>query len=75
MNFPKIMDTLHLLRVYKTQKSWTDAQLAASMTAFGWDWNESYLTSLFAGRLKLDENKKEYIKLYLLNSYRQESIS
>jgi len=75
MNYPKIMDTLYLLRTYKTQKSYSDATLATDLTAFGWTWTESYLASLFAGRQKLDENKTEYIKLYLLDRYSKETIT
>ncbi len=75
MNYPVIMDRLYLLRMYKSQKSYSNAQLAADMILFGWDWNESYLESLFAGRLRMDENKKHYIELYLLDRYSKETIS
>lgn len=75
MNYPEIMDTTYLLQNYKTQKSWSNATLATSLTAFGWTWAESYLASVFAGRSKLDENKIEYIKLYLLDRYSKETIT
>lgn len=74
MNFPVIMDRLYLLRLYKTKKSYSNAQLAADITDFGWDWSESYLARLFAGGLKLDESKKHFIELYLLDRYSKETL-
>ncbi len=75
MNYPEIKDTLSLLRTYKNQKSYSNATLATDLTAFGWTWTESYLALLFTGRMKLDENKIEYIKLYLLDRYSKETLS
>lgn len=75
MNYPEIANTLYLLQMYKTQKSYSDAQLATDLTLFGWDWNESYITSLFAGRVKLDESKENFIKLYLLDRYSKETLA
>ena len=75
MNYPSIMDTTYLLRTYKTQKSYSDATLATDLSTFGWTWTESYLTSLFAGRVKLDESKENFIKLYLLDRYSNETLA
>lgn len=72
MNYPEIMDRLYLLRLYKSKKSYSNTQLAADMTVFGWTWTESYLATLFAGRSKLDESKKHFIELYLLDRYSKE---
>lgn len=74
MNYPEIMDVLNLLLMYKTQKSYSNATLATDLSAFGWTWTESYLTSLFAGRMKLDESKENFIKLYLLDRYSGETL-
>ena len=74
MNYPEIMNALYLLRMYKTKKSYSNATLATDMDLFGWDWPESYLASVFAGRLKLDKNKSEFIKLYLLDRYSKETL-
>lgn len=75
MNYPEIMNVVYRLRLYKTQKSYSNAQLAADLTAFGWDWSEAYVASLFAGKAKLDESKKHFIELYLLDRYSKESLS
>ena len=74
MNYPEIANTLYLLQMYKTQKTYSDATLATDLSAFGWDWNESYITSLFAGRVKMDESKENFIKLYLLDRYSKETL-
>ena len=74
MNYPEIMNALYLLRIYKTKKSYSNATLATDLTAFGWNWNEALLASLFAGRVKLDKSKSEFIKLYLLDRYSNETL-
>ncbi len=74
MNYPEIPNALYLLRIYKTQKSYSNATLATGMTAFGWTWTEALLASLFKGHMKLDKNKSEYIKLYLLDRYSKETL-
>ena len=75
MNYPEIMDTTYRLRLYKTQKSYSNAQLATDLNLFGWDWPESYVASMFAGKSKPDESKKQFIDLYLLDRYSKESLS
>ena len=76
MNYPEIMDTTYRLGLYKAQKSWSNAQLSADMIAFGWqEWTEGYLESLFAGRVKADEENREYMNLYLLDRYSREALS
>lgn len=75
MNQPEIKDAVELLRRYKTQKSWTDAQLATSMTAFGWTWTEMHIVGLFRGTMKPSEEEREYIKRYLLSRYYVENLS
>jgi len=75
MNQPEIKDAVELLRRYKTQKSWTDAQLATSMTAFGWTWTETHVAALFRGTMKPSEEEREYIKRYLLSRYYVETLA
>jgi len=75
MNQPEIKDAVELLRRYKTQKSWTDAQLATSMTAFGWTWTETHVATLFRGTMKPSEEEREYIKRYLLSRYYVETLA
>jgi len=75
MNYPEIMNVVYRLRLYKTQKSYSNAQLATDLTLFGWTWPESYVASMFAGKSKLDEEKKHFIELYLLDRYSKESLS
>ena len=74
MNYPEIMSTLYLLRLYKDKKSYSNATLATDLTAFGWTWTEAHLASLFTGKSKLDENKIEFIKLYLLDRDSKETL-
>ena len=75
MNQPEIINEVELLRRYQAQKTWTDAQLATSMTAAGWTWGEVQIAGLFAGTLKPSEEQREYIKRYLLNRYYVETLS
>ena len=74
-NYPQILDTLERLRLYKSQKVYSNTQLAADMTDFGWTWSESYVASLMAGRKKLDEHKKLFVNKYLLDRYSQETLT
>jgi len=74
MNYPEIMNALYLLRIYKTQKSYSNATLATDMSGFGWTWTEAHIASLFAGKSKLDKSKSEFIKLYLLDRYSNETL-
>ena len=74
MNQPELMNEVELLRRYKAQKNWTNAQLATSMTAFGWTWTEVYIAALFKGTMKPSEDKREYIKRYLLSAYEDETL-
>jgi len=74
MNYPEIMSTFYLLRLYKTQKSYSNAQLAADLSSFGWDWSEAYIAALFAGKQSLDESKKRFVELYLLDRYSKEEL-
>jgi len=75
MDYPEIMNVVYRLRLYKTQKSYSNAQLATDLTAFGWDWPESYVAALFVGNAKPDESKKHFIELYLLDRYSKETLS
>jgi len=61
--------------MYKTKKAYSNAQLATDLTAFGWDWSEAYLASLFAGKAQLDESKKRFVELYLLDRYSKENLA
>lgn len=74
MNQPEIKDAVELLRRYKTQKSWTNAQLATSMTTLGWTWSEVLIATLFRGTMKPSEEEREYIKRYLLSRYYVETL-
>jgi len=74
MNQPALLDEVELLRRYSVQKNWSNVQLAASMTAFGWLWTEGFVVALFAGTMKLSEDKRDYIKRYLLSSYEDEVL-
>ena len=73
MNQPEIKDALELLRRYKTQKSWSNATLATSMTTLGWTWSEVFIAALFRGTMKPSEEQCEYIKRYILSGYYDET--
>lgn len=72
---PLLKDELTLLRRYQQQKSWTDAQLATDMTAYGWTWNEANVAALMIGRMALSDRQKGFVRNYLLNSYYDETLS
>jgi len=74
MNYPEIMSRFYLLRLYKTKKSYSNATLATDMSSFGWDWTEAFLAALFSGKAKLNESKKHFIELYLLDRYSKEEL-
>jgi len=74
MNYPEIMNVTYLLQRYKTQKSYSNAQLATDLSAFGWDWSEAYIAGVFAGKQSLDESKKNFVNLYLLDRYSKEEL-
>lgn len=75
MNQPSIKDEVYLLRRYKTQKSWTNAQLATNMTTHGWTISETQVANFFLGTVKPNEEQREYIKRYLLNRYYNETLA
>ena len=72
---PALLDPLTLLRRYQQQKSWSNAQLATDMTAYGWTWNTHNIDILMKGIIKLSDHQKEFVKNYLLNSYHDEALS
>ena len=76
MNLPTLKNVLDLLRRYKIQKSYTDAQLATNMTTnTGWTWTETHITNLMEGRANLTDAEIECVKIYLLNRYYYETLS
>lgn len=75
MNQPPLLDEVELLSKYKEQKGWSNVQLATSMTAFGWSWSEPYMVALFKGTMKPNDEKCDFIKRYLLNSYEDEALA
>lgn len=75
MNQPSLLDEVLLLRKYQEQKSWTNAQLATSMTTYGWTWLEALIAEYFLGTQKPDEEHRTYIRRYLLNRYFVEALA
>lgn len=63
-----------LLQRYKMQRGYTDAQLAADMTRFGWGWTKSYVIAILAGNARLREEEQEFIRRYLLTRYGGETL-
>ena len=74
MNQPEILNVIELLGRYKTQKSYSNAQLAANMTSFGWEWGETFVSDLFAGKSKATPGQAEHIKRYLLTRYYESEL-
>jgi len=74
MSLPKIQNALYRLRVYKTQKSYSDAQLATDLTLCGGAWSESYIAALFAGKKKIASEQALFVNKYLLDRYSKESL-
>jgi len=69
MNYPSINDEVELLRRLKAQEVWTNAQVATSMTAFGWTIGEDLVEDWLDGRNRPGESHREYIRRYLLMHY------
>lgn len=75
-NFPVISNILEMLRRFKGKKSWSNSDLATSLTTWGgWSITERHLDALFSGRTKMTSEDKEFFKLYLLNAYNEESLA
>lgn len=75
MNQPEILNTIELLRIYKSKKAWSNSELTDSLTLAGWTWQESFVTDLLAGRKKPTEEQNMYIRKYLLSAYHGESLA
>lgn len=71
MNFPTIADTVQMLAMRKKKQGWTNAQVATSLNAFGWNgqWTEARVDALFEGRAKATDNETGFFKLYLLAAF------
>lgn len=74
MNQPEILNEVELLRRYKAQKGYSNAELASDMTLLGWTWLEAFVADLLAGKKKASTEQNEYIQRYLLNRYYGETL-
>jgi len=75
MNQPEILNEVELLRRYRAQKGYSDAELAADMTLLGWTWLEAFVADLLAGKKRASAGQNEYIRCYLLNRYYGETLA
>jgi len=75
MNQPEILNTIELLRQYKAQKGYSNAELAVDMTLLGWQWLEAFVADLLAGKKKPTAQQNEYIRRYLLDRYYSETLA
>ncbi|MBA7610237.1 hypothetical protein ES703_17444 [subsurface metagenome] len=75
MNMPELLNTIELLRMFKSQKNYSNADLTENLTAFGWTWVESYVADLLAGKKKPTAQQNEYIKRFLLDRYYGEELA
>lgn len=75
MNQPEILNEVELLRRYKAQKGYSNAQLATDMTLLGWTWLDAFVAGLLAGRRKPSAEQNEYIRRYLLTRYCDETLA
>lgn len=75
MNQPEILNEVELLRRYKAQKGYSNAELATDMTLLGWTWSETFVASLLAGKKRPSIEQNEYIRHYLLNRYYGETLA
>lgn len=69
MNMPEIKDEIALLRRFKTQSGFSNATIAAAMTAFGWTISESLVEVWLNGTKRPTTEQREYIRLFLLDYY------
>jgi|GEM_PF-5811354 len=69
MQIPKGSEPVYLLQRHMVAQSLNVTTLSASMQAFGWatSWPAAYLTNLFAGKVKMDEERKLFVIYYLAN--------
>lgn len=70
MNMPTLLDEVQLLRMWMGQRGWIVATLAVDMTSFGWTWSEDLLNDILEGRKKPNAEQREFIRIYLLMSYK-----
>lgn len=74
MNQPEILNTIELLRRFKAQKNFSNAQLAAYMTSASWVWGETFIADLFSGRSKPTPEQAECISRILAMAYYKENL-
>lgn len=75
MNMPEILNEVELLRRYKAQKGYSNAELATDMTALGWTWLEAFVANLLTGKKRASTEQNEYIRRYLLTRYYGETLA
>lgn len=70
-NFPTIPDIVEQLAMHKTKQGWSNAQVATSLNAFGWNglWIERHVVALLTGRVKVTDKEKEFFERYLLSAF------
>jgi len=63
------LDIVEMLRLHKIKEGYTDATLVDALDIFGWTWQESHITAMFAGRVKPTNEEKQFFVRYLLSYY------
>lgn len=66
---PKICNEGRCLKNYEKKKKFTHAQLAADMTAYGWQWTENHIADILGGKVAVSDEHKEFFRRYLLTRY------
>ena len=63
------LDTVEMLRLHQEKEGYSHAQLADTLTIFGWTWNATHVGDLIAGRVKPTNEEKQFFVRYLLSYY------
>ena len=63
------LDTVEMLRLHQLKEGYSNAQLADTLTIFGWTWNEGFVQLLMAGKVKPTNEQKQFFVRYLLSYY------
>ncbi|MBA7654078.1 hypothetical protein ES703_61953 [subsurface metagenome] len=67
---PEVFDEIELLRRYKAQKTYSDSQLGVEMREIDGDmWTPGYLAKIFAGRIRVGEEEREFMRNFLAIKY------
>lgn len=75
MNQLSVHNVIELLRRYKAQKAYSNLTLSQDLTLFSWEWGETFIADLFAGKAKPTPEQAECISRFLAMAYYKENLA